>query len=515
MGVRGRAEPVLSPDRLGYTTSLIAMRYYLAFDLGAESGRAMLGAIADERLVLEEIHRFPNIPVRLPTGLYWDTLQLFHEILQGLTMVGRQRKISLAGVGIDTWGVDFALLGEDGALVDNPRHYRDARNDGMLEKTFAVIPREEIFAHTGIQFMQLNTLYQLHAMKLARSPALAVARTFLMMPDLFNYWLTGVKRAELTDASTTQFYNPVKKRWAYELLERLGLPTAILPEIVPPGTLLGPLLPHVAEETGAGEIPVYATCCHDTASAVAAVPAEGEGWCYISSGTWSLMGVELAEPVINERSLALNFTNEIGAGGSVRFLKNIAGMWLLQECRRAWALEGSEYSYEELARLAASAPPFTAVIDPDAFLQPGRMPEKIAEFCRRSRQRAPEGVAAMCRTILESLALRYRQVLESLESLLGRRLERIHIVGGGSRNQVLNQFVADATARVVVAGPGEATAAGNVIVQAIGSGLLKDVGEARQLIRRSFPLTVFEPKPEADWDAAYQRFCALRPREQA
>jgi rhamnulokinase len=489
------------------------MRNYLAFDLGAESGRAMLGSIRDDVLTLEELHRFPNIPVRLPTGLYWDTLRLFHEILQGLIAACRGRKIQLAGVGVDTWGVDFALLGADGALVDNPRHYRDSRNNGMLERTFAVIPREEIFAHTGIQFMQLNTLYQLHAMKLANSPALEVARTFLMMPDLFNYWLTGVMRCELTDASTTQFYNPVKKRWAFELLERLGLPTTIFPEIVPPGTLLGPLLPHVAEETGAGEVPVYATCCHDTASAVAAVPAEGDGWCYISSGTWSLMGVELTEPIINQRSLELNFTNEIGAAGTVRFLKNIAGMWLLQECRRAWALEGREYSYDELAQLAAAAPPFTAVIDPDAFLEPGRMPEKIAEYCRRTGQPAPEPPGPMCRTILESLALRYRQVLESLESLLGRRIERIHIVGGGSRNRVLNQFVADATGRPVIAGPAEATAAGNVAVQAIGAGLLKDLREARDLIRRSFPMTVFEPKPQADWDAAYQRFCALRPKE--
>ncbi len=485
------------------------MRHYLAFDLGAESGRAMLGSISDNQLTLEELHRFPNIPVRLPTGLYWDTLRLYHEIVQGLTIAGRERKLKLEGVGIDTWGVDFALLGADGALVDNPRHYRDARNNGMLERTFAVVPREEIFAQTGLQFMQLNTLYQLHAMKLAGSPALEVARTFLMMPDLFNYFLTGVKRSELTDVSTTQMYNPLKKRWAFELLEALGLPTAILPEIVQPGTLLGPLLPHVAEETGAGEVPVYATCCHDTASAVAAVPAEGDDWCYISSGTWSLMGVELMEPIINQRSLELNFTNEIGAEGRIRFLKNIAGMWLLQECRRAWALEGTEYSYEELARLAAGAPPFTAVISPDAFLEPGRMPEKIAAFCRRTGQAPPPDVPTMCRTILESLALRYRQVLESLESLLGRKLTRIHIVGGGSRNQVLNQLAADATGRTVIAGPSEATAAGNVIVQAIGSGLLSGVEEARELIRRSFSLVTFEPKPQADWDRAYERFLRL------
>lgn len=485
------------------------MDSYLAFDLGAESGRAILGTISDEGLQLEELHRFPNIPVRLPTGLYWDTLRLFHEILEGLRIAARERNVKLSGVGVDTWGVDFALLGEDGALVDNPRHYRDPRNNGMLERTFAVVPRGEIFAQTGIQFMQLNTLYQLHAMKLAGSPALRVARTLLMMPDLFNYWLTGVKRAELTDASTTQFYNPVKKRWAYELLEALGLPTAILPEIVPSGALLGPLLPHVAEQTGAGEVPVYATCCHDTASAVAAVPAEGRDWCYISSGTWSLMGVELAEPLINEGSLELNFTNEIGAEGRIRFLKNIAGLWLVQECRRAWALEGRDYSYEELANLAAEAPAFQAVLDPDAFLEPGRMPEKIAAYCRRTGQTPPAEPGPMCRSIFESLALRYRQVLESLEGLLGRRLERIHVVGGGSRNRVLNQFVADATARPVIAGPAEATAAGNILVQAIGAGRLRSVEEARALIRRSFRLEVFQPQSSAGWDEAYARFRRL------
>ncbi len=486
------------------------MRHYLAFDLGAESGRAMLGTISDHSLTIEELHRFPNTPVRLPTGLYWDTLRLFHEIQQGLIIAGRERKLKLDGIGIDTWGVDFALLGRDGALVDNPRHYRDARNNGMMERTFEVVPREEIFAHTGVQFMQLNTLYQLHAMKLAGSPALEVAETLLMMPDLFNYWLTGVARCELTDASTTQFYNPVKKRWARELLECLGLPARILPEIVQPGTLLGPLLGWVAEESGLGPVPVYATCCHDTASAVAAVPAEGEDWCYISSGTWSLMGVELDEPIVNAGSLESNFTNEIGAGGTIRFLKNIAGMWLLQECRRAWAAEGREYSYEELARLASEARPFTAIIDPDAFLEPGRMPEKIAAFCRNSGQPAPAGPDQICRTILESLALRYRQVLEGLESLLGRRLARIHIVGGGSRNKVLNQFVADATGRQVIAGPSEATAAGNLAIQAIGSGALSSLAQARQLIRRSFPVSVFEPKPEADWDSAFGKFCKLR-----
>jgi len=496
-----------------YTNSsaVALMKNYLAIDLGAESGRAILGSLSGNSITLEELHRFANTPVRVPTGLYWDTFRLFHEIRQGLTVAGRDRKLLLEGIGVDTWGVDFGLLGCDGALVDNPHHYRDSRNNGMLEKTFAAVPREEVFAHTGIQFMQFNSLFQLYAAKLAGSPALQAAERLLFTPDLFNYWLSGAQVTELSIASTSQFYNPIKKRWATELFAKLGLPEKILTEIVPPGTLLGTLLAEVAESSGLDPAtPVFATCGHDTASAVAAVPAAGGDWCYISSGTWSLMGVELAEPVINEQSLALNFTNEIGANGTIRFLKNIAGLWLLQECRRAWALEGREYTYAELAEMASTARPFASVLDPDAFLEPGGMPGKIAAFCSAHGEAPPENEAAMCRSILESLALRYRQVLESLESLLGRRLAKIHIVGGGSRNQVLNQFVADATGRTVIAGPTEATALGNVLVQAIGSGELSGLDEARRLIARSFPLTTVEPCSQAGWDAAYERFCRIR-----
>src|ERR1039458_1410127 len=358
------------------------MRHYLAFDLGAESGRATLGTLDGGRLTVEELHRFANTPVRAFDALYWDTLRLWHEIQRGLAIAGRERKLRLDGIGIDTWGVDFALLGADGALADNPRHYRDARTNGVMEKVFDTVPRAEVFAQTGIQFMQINSLYQFYALKLAGSPALKAARTLLFMPDLLNYWLTGVARAELTIASTSQFYDPRKKTWARDLLKRLGLPTDILPEIVAPGTRLGPLLDSVAEAAGLGAYAVFAAGGHNTASAVAGVPAEGANWCYISSGTWSLMGAELDEPVINERVLAENLTNEIGAAGKVRFLKNIAGLWLLQECRRAWALEGAEYTYEELVRLAGEAGPARARIDPDAFLEPGGMPRQIAEHCR-------------------------------------------------------------------------------------------------------------------------------------
>jgi rhamnulokinase len=488
------------------------MSRYLAFDFGAESGRAILGTLESERLTLEELHRFQNIPVRVHSSLYWDTLRLWHEIRQALAIAGRERRVKLDGIGVDTWGVDFALLGSDGALLENPRHYRDARTNGIPDKAFKVVPREEIFAQTGIQVMQINTLYQLYAMRLAGAPALANARTLLMTPDLFNYWLTGVAKSELTIASTSQLYNSRLGGWATDLLDRLGLPKTILPEIVPPGTILGPLLPEVAEAAGLGATAVYATGCHDTASAVAAAPAEGDSWCYISSGTWSLMGVQLDEPVIDARSLALNLTNEMGAGGKTRLLKNIAGLWLLQECRRAWALAGREYSYEELAAMAASAPPFSAVIDPDAFLEPGDMPSKICTYCRSTGQQAPGSVAAIARAIFESLALRYREVLESLEALLGRRIEIIHIVGGGSRNRLLNQFAADATGRNVVAGPSEATAMGNVLIQAIGAGELPGLAEAREIVRRSSALETFTPHTAAEWDRAYEMFRKIATR---
>jgi rhamnulokinase len=459
------------------------MSDYLAFDLGAESGRAILGRLEGARLTLEELHRFQNTPVRVLSALYWDTLRLWHEIQQGLAVATRERKLQLAGIGVDTWGVDFGLTGADGQLVDNPRHYRDARTNGMMDKLFGVVPREEVFRQTGIQFMQLNSLYQLYAMKVNGSPALETARTLLFMPDLFNYWFTGTARAELTIASTSQFYNPRENRWASELLDALGLPVKIMPEVVTPGARLG-------ETAG---VPVYAVGGHDTASAVAAVPAQGGGWCYISSGTWSLMGVEVDQPVINEKSLALNLTNELGVGGKVRLLKNIAGLWLLQECRRAWAAEGAEYSYEQLTKMAAAAKPHTATLDPDAFLEPGDMPAKIVAHCRGRDGRVPQTHGEIARTILEGLAARYHEVLESLESLLGRRLDVIHIVGGGSRNQVLNQFVADATGRTVIAGPTEATALGNIVVQAMASGEIRSLAEAREVIRNSFPMQVIQP----------------------
>ncbi|MBM3811089.1 MAG: rhamnulokinase [Acidimicrobiia bacterium] len=487
------------------------MSRYIAVDLGADSGRVILGTLEGGRLSLKPLHRFVNTPVRLPTGLYWDTLRLWHEILEGLAVAAREPGPAIEGIGVDTWGVDIAFLGADGALADNPRHYRDSRNNGMPEAAFAAVGKERIFSATGVQFMQINSLYQWYAMKLAASPALQAAKQLLFIPDIFNYFLTGEAKAERTIASTSQFYDPRRRGWARELVTGLGLDASILPEIVSPGTRLGMVLEYVADATGLpGTTPVYATAGHDTACAVAAVPAEtGEGWCYISSGTWSLMGVELEEPVIDERSLEMNFTNEIGVEGRVRLLKNITGMWPLQECKRAWQQAGDDYSYEQLIALAADAEPFTAFIQPDAFLEPGHMPERIAAYCERSGQRAPAGAGAMTRVILESLALRYRQVLENLETLTEEAIRVIHIVGGGSQNRLLNQLVADCTGRSVVAGPVEATAAGNVLVQAMGAGQVQGLREAREIVRRSFAVDTYAPHADPRWESAYKRFGQL------
>jgi rhamnulokinase len=474
------------------------IKRFLACDIGAESGRVILGTLADSALSIEELHRFPNEPVQLPAGLYWDTPRLFHEMLKGFRVAGHERKLTIDGIGIDTWGVDFALLDRDGALCDNARHYRDVRNHGMLEKLFAVVPREQIFRDTGIQFMQINSLCQLYAQKLQNAQSLEAADTLLFIPDLLNYWLTGEKAAEVTIASTSQFYDPQRKTWSTRLLQQLGLRTDILPRLIEPGTQLGTLLPQVEQQTGvhgsSRGVPVYATASHDTASAVAAIPAESGHWCYISSGTWSLMGVELDHPIIDDRSLAHNFTNEAGVQGTTRLLKNIAGLWLVQECRRAWALEGHDYSYEELTAMASDAPVYAGHIDPDAFLEAGDMPERIARWCRSHSQPVPEGPAAMTRAILQSLATRYRQVLEILESLTGTTIDVIHIVGGGSRNRLLNQLVANTTGRTVIAGPAEATAIGNILVQAMGAGNLRDLSEARDVVRRSVQLETFRPE---------------------
>ncbi len=482
---------------------------YLAVDLGAESGRAILATLDGGQLSLTDIHRFPNGPVRLPDGLHWDILRLWSEIKIALHSATHQHHTQLAGIGIDTWGVDYGLLDRTGALIGNPYHYRDSRTDGMVEAAFKRLPRERIFDLTGIQFMQLNTLYQLFSMVVQQAPALQIAETFLTTPDLLNYWLSGRKACEFTMATTTQCYDPRRCAWSQPLLQALDIPTHIFPEVVQPGTVLGTVLPDIAEETGCGRVPVIAPACHDTGSAVAAVPAEAPHFAWISSGTWSIMGAETSDPIVNAQSLKYNFTNEGGVNGTWRFSKNIMGLWLVQECRRTWARGGEELSYAEITQLAAEAEPFRAIIDVDAdeFFQPGNMPARIQKYCARTGQPVPETKGAIVRCALESLALKYRWTLDRLEEMQGYRLEPIHIIGGGTQNRLLNQLTADATNRSVVAGPIEATAIGNVLMQAVALGHLKSLDEARAVVRHSFKPETYEPQTSAEWDAAYQKLC--------
>jgi rhamnulokinase len=490
-----------------------ATKKLLAFDLGAESGRGVLGLFDGQRLHLEVVHRFANNPVRLLDAMHWDVLNLYHEMVQTLRMCAANYG-SLDGLGVDTWGVDFALLGRGDTLLGNPRHYRDPHTEGVMESTFARVPRQEIFRQTGLQFMRFNTLFQLLALQRDRSPLLDAAETLLFMPDLFHYFFTGHKVNELTDASTSQMLNPVRRQWAAGLVESLGLPTRILGNLVQPGTVLGPLRASVAADTGLNPVPVIAPATHDTASAIAAVPAVGSSWAYISSGTWSLMGVELSAPLLTDPALGYNFTNEGGVGGTVRFLKNIMGLWLVQECRRAWERAGTTYTYEALMRLAEAAPPFLSLVNPndEVFILPANMPQALADYCGRTGQPTPADTGATIRCTLESLALCYRQTLDRLEELTGRRLEKIHVVGGGSQNTLLCQLTADACNRPVLAGPVEATAIGNVLVQALGLSLLGSLAEAREVVRRSFDVREFTPQRPAAWQEPYERFRALTAR---
>jgi rhamnulokinase len=485
---------------------------FLAADLGAESGRVMVGGFDGDRLALSEAHRFDSRPVPLPDGLHTDVLRILSEIRAGLSLAARSGG-EIAGVGVDTWGVDFALLDEGGRLLGNPYHYRDSLGSGLLERTLARVPRSEIFDATGIQLMELNTLFQLALLRERGAAELAAAGRLLMMPDLFSYWLGGRAANEYTIATTSQCYDTRAGDWARGLLERLSLPTAIFGEVVPPGTVLGRLRKEVAEETGAGPRPVIAVGGHDTALAVAAVPAGGRGFAYVSSGTWSLLGAEIDAPCVDAVSLAANFTNEGGVGGTIRFLKNLCGLWLVQESRRAWAKGGTPDSYDELAAAAAAAPGFRSLVDVDApdFAPPGDMPARLQAFCRRTGQPVPETKGEIVRCALDSLALKYRYVLATLEKILGRRLEPLHVVGGGARNRLLCQLAADATGRPVVAGPVEATAAGNVAMQAMALGELGSLADARALVRRSFDIETFEPRPGAAVEDAYARLLRMIP----
>lgn len=481
--------------------------HYIAIDLGAGSGRVMLARFDGQRLEVEELHRFQNPGVNLLGSLYWDVLGLYRGMLAGLGSAASSRPVSL---GVDTWGVDFALLNRDGELVGNPRHYRDSRTAGKMAEAFEFVPRETIFASSGLQFMEINSLFQLFSMQ--GTPELDAAETFLMMPDLFHYWFTGRKACEFTDASTSQCYDANSGRWAYPVLEALGLPTHIFGEVVEPGTDLGALRPSIAKECGLSPMRVVAPGTHDTASAVAAVPATGGDWAYLSSGTWSLLGVETSRPHVIPEVLAKNFTNEGGVCNTNRLLKNICGMWLLEECRREWSRQGVRTDYDDLLAVASASPAFRSVVDVDApeFVAPGDMPGRIAEACRRHGQPVPETPGQFVRTILESLALKYRNVLADLAGITGRRPKALHVVGGGSRNELLCQYAADACGIPVVAGPVEATAMGNAMMQGIASGSIANLAQGREVVRRSLALKQYEPRSgeQSEWAEAAARLPA-------
>jgi len=477
---------------------------YLAFDFGAESGRAVLAHLHSGVITTEEVYRFANEPVEYSGSLHWNAPRLWLEVRRALS---RLERVELSGIGVDTWGVDYALLGEGGELLLNPYHYRDKRTDSVMELVFAKISKDEIYRETGIQFMPINTLYQLFAAKRDTPDLLKSARTFLTMPDLFHYWLTGHAVCEFTNATTTQMVNAEKRAWSRSLMEKLELPANLPAEIVEPGTIVGTLSEKLAAHTVLRGTPVIAPATHDTGSAVAAVVAR-DGTAFLSSGTWSLLGTELDAPLITDEALRLNFTNEGGVCGTTRLLKNVMGLWMLQCCRSSWISRGQVYDYRELMELASRAPEFAHLVDPDdeGFLHPSDMPTAIDAYCRRTQQPNPKSPGAYARTVLESLALKYRQVIGDLERLTKKPIQHIRIIGGGSKNRLLNQFTADATGRPVLAGPAEATALGNVAMQILATGAASSLAEVRAMVDRSFATETFEPRETDKWDRQVARF---------
>ena len=489
-------------------------KVYLAIDLGAESGRLMAGLWNGKTLRLEEVHRFPNGPVLLADSLRWDVMRLWAEIQTGLSLAARKYGKSIVSVGADTWGVDYVLLSKRGEMLGQPFAYRDARTNGMMAKVFKKVPREKVFAQTGLQFMQINTLFQLAAAKEKTPELLEQADTLLFTPDFTHWALCGSRVAEFTIASTSQCLNPLTRNWAKPLLKKLGLPPGLFPKLVQPGTTLGHLRPGLADRLGLGRVRVVAPPSHDTASAVAGVPTANTGranWAYLSSGTWSLMGVEVKQASLSPRTSELNLTNEGGVDGTYRLLKNIMGLWLVQQCKRSFDERGRQYDYAQLAQLAAAAPPLRSLVDPNApcFLNPPNMPKAIQDYCRKTKQPVPRTEGELVRCAYESLALKYRQVIDALEEVTGERIEVIHIVGGGSKSRLLNQFTADACRRPVMSGPVEATAMGNLLVQVRASGELSSLAEIREVVRRSSDVECYEPARISVWDAARDRLTAI------
>ncbi len=484
----------------------------LAFDLGASSGRAMLGEIRGGRLRTEVIHRFDNRMVRIAGHLHWNAMGLFEEMKRALAKCAARGE-RLDSLGVSTWGVDYGLIGKDGGLVGLPYAYRDDRTRGAVDEVEARISRERLYEITGIQFLPFNTIYQLRAAKRDHPNLLAASRAVLTMPELFSYLLSGELAAEYTHASTTGLLDVRRRTWSTEVIEAIEVPERLFPDVVEAGTRLGPLRRDVAGEVGL-EVPVMLGACHDTAAAVLAVPASGDGWAYISTGTWSLMGMEIPAPVLTARARDLNFTNEGGVGETIRFLKNVMGLWLIQECRRVWAERGAGLTYDEIRREAGESPAFGPLIDPDdpSFLAPDDMPAAIEAFCRDTDQKPPQGRGAPARCIFESLALKYRFIADRMEGLTGRRIGTLHIVGGGAKNDLLCRMTADALGVEVVAGPVEGASIGNLMVQAMAAGEVGSVAEARSVIGISFPLTEYHPENTEVWDAAYERFRGLMER---
>ena len=492
----------------------MAEKCYLAVDLGAESGRVVAGLFDGSRIRLEEIHRFANGPVSVAETLRWDVLRLWSEIQLGLGKAAQSFGNDAISIGVDTWGVDYVLLGRGDEMLGQPYNYRDPRTAGVMERCFSRVPRKEVFSATGVQFMPINTLYQLIAMQQTNPQLMAQAQRFLLMADVIHWLLCGSQVVEFTNATTSQCLDASSGDWAWDMLRKFEIPTSMFPEVVAPGTKLGKLRVSVAERCRIPRLDVVAPATHDTGSAVAAVPTEKTGtanWAYISSGTWSLMGLELPHPVLTPRALELNVTNEGGIDGTYRLLKNIMGLWLVQECRRAFERSGKPLNYAELTHLAAEARPFCSLVDPDApaFLAPADMPAEIVKWCQARERPAPSSEGEFVRTALESLALKYRMVLGWLEELSGSTIDVIHIVGGGSQNELLNQFTANACGRPVVAGPVEATALGNVLIQARTSGALSTLAEMRSVVRASSALKHYEPQDQSAWAAAYAKFCEL------
>jgi len=483
---------------------------FLAFDIGATSGRSILGTLDNGRLQMKELTRFPNQMLQIGEHFHWNIYSLFEHLKAGL-VAAKSEGVEISSIGIDTWGVDFALLAKDGTILGAPYAYRDPHTDGAPDRFFKIVPREKVYDLTGIQVMNFNSLYQLFALKQANNALLEVTSEILFMPDALSYLLTGNKVVEYTIASTSQILNPRTKQFESQLLKAAGVSPSILGEIVMPGHVIGTLRNDIADESELGKVPVIAVAGHDTASAVAAVPAENERFAYLSSGTWSLMGIEVKDAIINEETSALNFTNEGGIEGTTRFLKNITGMWLLEQCLKEWKKEGITYAYEKLVHMAESVPAFQSLIDPDhiSFANPTCMTKAITDYCEKTGQNAPENHAEFVRCIFESLSLKYKFVLGKMINLAPFIIEKLHVIGGGSKNPLLNQWTANAIGIPVIAGPSEATAIGNIMIQAKAAGCVDSLQEMRQIIRESITLDEFLPENKNEWENAYAKFLQI------